>query len=72
MRRALKAIEAHWSEEGIAPTCRELADRLGLASQTAILEMLSRLERRGLIRRLPNKPRTLRLTEAGVAEGAAA
>lgn len=48
----------HRAHDGISPTLRECATALGIA-KSHIHELLGRLEERGLIRRLYNKPRAI-------------
>lgn len=68
MRRTLIEIAGYWGTERIAPTAEELAVRMGRTNASTVREMLLRLERRGLVHRIANKPRTLRLTETGETE----
>jgi DNA-binding MarR family transcriptional regulator len=70
MRIALKAIAAHWSEHELPPTYAELGGRLGV-SDTTVSDILARLERRGLVSRVANRARSVRLTSAGTQEVAA-
>jgi repressor LexA len=60
---------------GYPPTVREIGERVGLASPSTVHAHLANLERAGLLRRDPTKPRALELigrerTEAGHAVGA--
>lgn len=50
---------------GAAPTVREIGARIGIASTNAVLDHVSRLERRGLVERSNYKQRDVRMTEAG-------
>jgi repressor LexA len=65
---------------GYPPTVREIGERVGLASPSTVHAHLANLERAGLLRRDPTKPRALELigrerrdpqAEAGVASGGA-
>jgi repressor LexA len=47
---------------GYPPTVREIGQRVGLASPSTVHAHLANLERAGLIRRDPTKPRALELT----------
>jgi repressor LexA len=47
---------------GYPPTVREIGERVGLASPSTVHAHLANLERAGLIRRDPTKPRALELT----------
>jgi repressor LexA len=53
------------SEHGYAPTTREIAKGLGLASTNGISEHLVRLGDLGLLTKEPRRSRTLKLTRAG-------
>ena len=51
-------VDAH----GYPPTVREIGERVGLASPSTVHAHLANLERAGLIKRDPTKPRALELT----------
>ena len=62
----LEAILAHLKAEQWPPTHRELADRCGFStSGNATHELLSKLERDGLLERERGKARAMRVTAAG-------
>src|SRR5215211_646597 len=46
---------------GYPPTVREIGERVGLASPSTVHAHLANLERAGLLRRDPTKPRALEL-----------
>ena len=48
-------------EHGYPPTVREIGDAVGLASPSTVHAHLANLERAGLLRRDPTKPRALEL-----------
>ena len=48
-------------EHGYPPTVREIGERVGLASPSTVHAHLANLERAGLLRRDPTKPRALEL-----------
>src|SRR5215210_7012941 len=50
-------VDAH----GYPPTVREIGERVGLASPSTVHAHLANLERAGLLRRDPTKPRALEL-----------
>src|SRR5215468_12702619 len=50
-------VDAH----GYPPTVREIGDAVGLASPSTVHAHLANLERAGLLRRDPTKPRALEL-----------
>src|SRR3954453_14742087 len=47
---------------GYPPTVREIGEHVGLASPSTVHAHLANLERAGLLRRDPTKPRALELT----------
>jgi len=49
-------------ERGYPPTVREIGQRVGLASPSTVHAHLANLERAGLIKRDPTKPRAIELT----------
>jgi repressor LexA len=59
-RRILEVIREFTAERGYPPSVREIGERVGLSSSSTIHAHLKTLERRGLIRRDPTKPRALR------------
>src|SRR5207247_8550929 len=60
-------VDAH----GYPPTVREIGEHVGLASPSTVHAHLANLERAGLIRRDPTKPRALELSgRAGMSGGA--
>ena len=48
-------------QHGYPPTVREIGERVGLASPSTVHAHLAKLERAGLVRRDPTKPRALEL-----------
>lgn len=61
----LKAILQLTEEMGVPPTMREIAKRMQVKSTNSVVEILVRLEERGLIRRKRNVARGLIVTPAG-------
>lgn len=59
-QRILEVIHEFTAERGYPPSVREIGERVGLSSSSTIHAHLKTLERRGLIRRDPTKPRALR------------
>ncbi len=55
----LMLIDARIKAVGVPPSYDEMKDALGLASKSGIHRLISALEERGFIRRLPNKARAL-------------
>ena len=52
-------LRRYQREEGIIPSTREIQAHFGFASQTAAMGHLRALERKGTIKRLPNKARAV-------------
>ena len=51
-------------ERGYGPTVREIGEHFGIKSPNGVMCHLRALERKGLIRRSPNKSRAIELTQA--------
>jgi SOS-response transcriptional repressor LexA len=60
----LATIDALWTERGIAPTVREIAQREQFAESTVQHHLVALLAR-GLIRKARRSPRSIVLTEKG-------
>jgi len=60
-RQTLDIIKAFTLENGIAPSLREIRDALKLKSLGHVSSLLSALQERGYIERLPGKGRAIRL-----------
>ncbi|MBV8373607.1 MAG: transcriptional repressor LexA [Candidatus Eremiobacteraeota bacterium] len=70
-QKILDVIRDFTSEMGYPPSVREIGERVGLSSSSTVQSHLKTLERRGLLRRDPTKPRALVPAESG-SRGAAA
>ena len=55
----LMLIEKKLREDGVSPSFDEMKDAIGLKSKSGIHRLISGLEERGFIRRLPNRARAL-------------
>ena len=56
------AIKAYKSRNfGVAPSYDELLDLLGLKSKSGVFRLVSALEERGAIKRIPNRARAIKL-----------
>lgn len=55
----LSYIDRRLSESGVSPSFDEMKEALGLKSKSGIHRLITALEERGFIRRLPNKARAL-------------
>lgn len=58
-QKILDVIRAFTAERGYPPSVREIGERVGLSSSSTVQAHLKTLERRGLLRRDPTKPRAL-------------
>jgi repressor LexA len=58
-QRILDTIRAFTAERGYPPSVREIGERVGLSSSSTVQSHLKTLERRGLLKRDPTKPRAL-------------
>jgi repressor LexA len=54
-------IRRYWAKYGYPPTVREIGKAVGLASSSTVHAHLANLERSGLLKRNPAKPRALEL-----------
>jgi repressor LexA len=55
-------LRSYVDQHGYPPTVREIGDAVGLASPSTVHAHLANLERAGLLKRDPTKPRALELT----------
>ena len=62
-RAILDYLRAFVDEHGYPPTVREIGDAVGLRSPSTVHAHLAQLERAGLLRRDPTKPRAIELTD---------
>jgi repressor LexA len=58
-RKVLEVIRASVSERGYPPSIREIGDAVGLTSTSSVAHQLRTLERKGFLRRDPNRPRAV-------------
>lgn len=58
-RELLQFITVRLEESGISPSFEEMKDALDLKSKSGVHRLISALEERGFIRRLPNRARAL-------------
>ena len=57
--RVLEVIRDHVERRGYPPSMREIGDAVGLTSTSSVSHQLSSLERKGFLRRDPNRPRAV-------------
>ncbi|MFM9034640.1 MAG: transcriptional repressor LexA [Mycobacterium sp.] len=69
-RRILEVIRASVTTRGYPPSIREIGDAVGLTSTSSVAHQLRTLERKGFLRRDPNRPRAVDVR--GVDDAAAA
>jgi repressor LexA len=60
-RRIMDFIRSTVEERGYPPTVREIGDAVGLTSSSSVHAQLANLERLGLLRRDPTKPRAMEI-----------
>lgn len=68
----LRFIQARLEDTGVSPSFEEMKEALDLKSKSGVHRLISALEERGFIRRLPNRARALevlRLPEDATARG---
>lgn len=56
-------IKSYINEKGYPPSVREICAAVGLSSTSTVHGHLERLEKKGLIKRDPSKPRTIEIVE---------
>lgn len=59
----LDFIKSEVRDKGYPPSVREIGEAVGLASSSTVHGHLERLEKKGLIRRDPTKPRAIEITD---------
>jgi repressor LexA len=59
----LSYIHERLSESGVSPSFEEMKDALALKSKSGVHRLISALEERGFIRRLPNRARALEVVK---------
>ncbi len=69
-RTILNVIRASVTSRGYPPSIREIGDAVGLTSTSSVAHQLRTLERKGYLRRDPNRPRAVDVRGAGEDIGA--
>ncbi len=67
-RAILDYVHEYVEQNGYPPTVREIGEAVGLRSPSTVHAHLAQLERAGMLRRDPTKPRALELTDRRRAE----
>ncbi len=62
-KQILEYMKAEVREKGYPPSVREICDAVGLKSTSTVHGHISRLEKKGLIRRDPTKPRAIEILD---------
>ncbi|MCW2651375.1 MAG: SOS-response transcriptional repressor, LexA [Mycobacterium sp.] len=70
-RKILDVIRASVTSRGYPPSIREIGDAVGLTSTSSVAHQLRTLERKGYLRRDPNRPRAVDVRGADAAVAAA-
>ncbi|MEL7492148.1 MAG: transcriptional repressor LexA [Pseudomonadota bacterium] len=67
-QQLLSFIDKRVSESGVSPSFEEMKEALGLKSKSGIHRLITALEERGFIRRLPHRARALEVIRSPSAE----
>jgi len=68
-RKVLEVIRSAVERQGYPPSMREIGDAVGLTSPSSVAHQLATLERKGYIRRDPNRPRAIEVRGPDPSEG---
>jgi repressor LexA len=68
-RRVLEVIRNSVDRRGYPPSLREIGESVGLTSPSSVAHQLSSLERKGYLRRDPNRPRAIEVVSPDSALG---
>ncbi|MEJ2890473.1 transcriptional repressor LexA [Actinomycetospora aeridis] len=71
-RKVLEVIRDHVERNGYPPSVREIGDAVGLTSTSSVAHQMRTLEKKGYLRRDPNRPRALDVRLPEELEGAGA
>ena len=69
-RRVLEVIRTSIDRRGYPPSLREIGDSVGLTSPSSVAHQLAALERKGYLRRDPNRPRAIEVVSPASTPGA--
>ncbi|GLY33368.1 transcriptional repressor LexA [Kineosporia sp. NBRC 101731] len=64
-RRVLETIRETVDRRGYPPTMREIGEAVGLTSPSSVAHQLTSLEKKGFVRRDPNRPRAIEVIMPG-------
>ncbi|PJI94362.1 transcriptional repressor LexA [Luteimicrobium subarcticum] len=62
-RLVLETVRASVEERGYPPSMREIGEAVGLTSPSSVKHQLTALERKGYLRRDPNRPRAIEVVQ---------
>jgi len=62
-RLVLETVRASVEQRGYPPSMREIGDAVGLTSPSSVKHQLTSLERKGYLRRDPNRPRAIEVVQ---------
>src|SRR5690606_32179444 len=65
-RLVLETIRRAVSERGYPPSMREIGEAVGLTSPSSVKHQLTVLEKKGYVRRDPNRPRAIEIVASAV------
>ncbi|GIG37220.1 transcriptional repressor LexA [Cellulomonas pakistanensis] len=71
-RLVLETVRASVEARGYPPSMREIGDAVGLTSPSSVKHQLTALERKGYLRRDPNRPRAIEVVQPDDSRGVAA
>jgi repressor LexA len=69
-RRILEVIRDAVERRGYPPSVREIGEAVGLTSSSSVAHQLGTLQRKGYLRRDPNRPRAMEVLAPGAADEA--
>jgi repressor LexA len=69
-RRVLEVIRDSVERRGYPPSMREIGEAVGLTSSSSVSHQLATLERKGFLRRDPNRPRAIEVRSPDTVPGA--
>jgi repressor LexA len=68
-RKVLEVIRAAVERRGYPPSMREIGEAVGLTSPSSVAHQLQALERKGFLRRDPNRPRAIEIVSSALTGG---
>ena len=68
-RLVLETIRASVEQRGYPPSMREIGEAVGLTSPSSVKHQLTTLERKGYLRRDPNRPRAIEVVQTDDSRG---